>query len=236
MNTQKKNSGLSSVSKILSPAVAGPDKSMTGPPTTNGSPRNEGTKAFGGDNVGINFSLLPRRINRREKLFALIVGLGLVGWLMENVIYQPAVRLSSSWAAKIQLNKGRLTKNRRLIVEGPAIDREYAAYLPFFRQTQGDEATMSLLLSQIESTASRIPLPVLEIKPQKVKGQDFYNDFSINLTLEEEFNKVYRFLYDIQNAPFLFNVEELHLEKDPLRENFIRCTVTLNKRLLRNND
>ena len=92
---------------------------------------------------------------------------------------------------------------------------------------------MSLLLSQIESTAGRIPLTVLEIKPQKVRDEDFYNVFSINLTIEEEFIKVYRFLYDIQNAPLLFNVEELRLEKDPLKETFMKCTLILTKRLIR---
>ncbi len=176
--------------------------------------------------------LFHRRLNPREKFFVVISGLLLLAWFLGNVILKPAWRFSSDWSAKIQLNKGRLNKDRRLIIEGPAIDREYEAYLPFFRQAQGDEATMSLLLSQIESTASRISLPVLEIKPQKVQGEDFYHDFSVNLTIEEEFNKVYRFLYDIQNAPFLFDVEELRLEKDPLKENDIRCTLTLNKRLI----
>ncbi len=175
------------------------------------------------------------RLNHREKYFAIISGLLLFAWFLGNVIFKPAWRFSSEWSAKLQLNKGRLTKDRRLIVEGPAIDREYEAYLPFFRQAQGDEATMSLLLSQIELTASRIPLPVLEIKPQKVKGEDFYNEFSINLTIEEEFNKIYRFLYDIQNAPFLFNVEELRLEKDPLKESFMKCTLILTKRLIGDN-
>ena len=154
------------------------------------------------------------------------------------------MKFSSEGEEKIQLNKGRLLKDRRLILEGPAIDREYEAYLPFFRQTQSvdstgaprDEDTMSLLLSQIESTARQIPVPVLEIKPQKVKSQDLYNDFSISLTIEEEFSKIYHFLYDIQNVPFFLNVEELRLERNPLKENSLRCTVTLNKRLLRNND
>ena len=57
-----------------------------------------------------------------------------------------------------------------------------------------------------------------------------------NLTIEGELSKVQHFLYDLQNAPFLFNVGKLHLEKDPLKENFLRCALTLNKRLLRNND
>ena len=181
-------------------------------------------------------NLFQRKLNPREKYFALIVGLLLSAWFLGNVIVKPAVRFSSDWAGKIQLNKTRLNKDRRLIVEGPAIDREYEAYLPFFRQIQSDEAAMSSLLSQIESIARQLSVPVLEIKPQKVKPQDFYNDFSINLTIEEEITKVCHFLYDIQNAPFLFNVEELRLEKNPLKENFLRCTLTLNKRLLRNND
>lgn len=182
------------------------------------------------------FNFFPRRLNPREKFFAAIIIFLLFVWLLGNVILQPALRISSYMTSEVQSTQGRLNKDRHLIAEGPVMEGEYAAYLAFFRQTQGDEATMSLLLSQIESTAGQIHLPVLEIKPQKVKQMDFYNDFSINLTIEEEFDKVFHFLYDIQNAPFLFNVEELHLEKTPLKENFIKCTLTLNRRLLRAED
>ncbi|HLD70183.1 MAG TPA: type 4a pilus biogenesis protein PilO [Candidatus Omnitrophota bacterium] len=182
-----------------------------------------------------------QRLNARERFFALIIGLLLFAWFLGNVVLTPVWKFFSEWSVKIQLNKGRLSQDRRLILEGPAIDREYEAYLPFFHQAQDadaigssrEEAIMSLLLSQIESTAGRIPLTVLEIKPQKVRDEDFYNVFSINLTIEEEFIKVYRFLYDIQNAPLLFNVEELRLEKDPLKETFMKCTLILTKRLIR---
>ncbi len=53
------------VSKNLSfpnALVGNPDVVVTGPPTTNGSPRHEGTKTFGGDSLGISSNLQEPRI------------------------------------------------------------------------------------------------------------------------------------------------------------------------------
>jgi Tfp pilus assembly protein PilO len=175
-----------------------------------------------------------RSFSSREKsIFILLVAV-FSAHLFYNGLLKPirgrGISLQQKWTSA----QRELKKNLSLIRESPAIEREYADYAAYFLQTQEDEEQMSRLLSHLEAAASQSNVRLGEVKPQRITIRDFYNDFSVHVTMEEEWLTVMRFLYVLQNPPYFFAVTEMRLEKSPPPKTSLKCYLVLGRTLIRN--
>ena len=175
---------------------------------------------------------MMRFLSKREMLIlAVCLLVVLIGGGLKFA-YQPLSAYNEKLQGKVLVSEKRLKNYSRLLHMEPAVNKEYEMYASYFEQKLSDAQEMAGILSEIESAANQAGLRIEDIKPERVKKVDFYNNFSATLTLEGNLETILRFLYTLQNIPHLFRIAEIRLEPYSIREaQLLRCYVLLNKTL-----
>lgn len=175
-----------------------------------------------------------RSLSSRERFIFILALAVLSAFFVFQRVWGPI----HAWRINIRQNgissQRDLEKMLSLIQESPVIEGEYAEYAAYFLQTQEDEAEMARLLSHVEAVASHLNVRLWEVKPQRIRPRDFYNDFSVHLMLEEDLLVMVHFLYTLQNPPYLFAVTEMRLEKSSPKKTSLKCYLVLSRTLIRN--
>jgi len=81
------------------------------------------------------------------------------------------------------------------------------------RQIGSNRKVMSTILAEIEGVAKELDLTISDLKPKKVKRDDYFNHFSVSLLLNSKFIDILHFLYKLQNPPHMFSVDEIRFDK-----------------------
>ena len=174
-----------------------------------------------------------KRLTTRERNIFIICVVLMAVYVGFNVVYKPLAQKARLMQAEIESKKERLTRDLRTIRRSKSVGDEYVVLKEKFKQDKPDEQVMSAMVSQIESIAGDLNLRISDLKPQKVKKQDFYNKFSVTLTIYSSFKDIMRFLYDLQKDPLLYSVDELRLDKGSRRkEETIKTRLILSKVLI----
>jgi len=147
-------------------------------------------------------------------------------------VYIPIKDTRESLQQQIQLTQRRLLKTSRIISKSRNMEQAYVKILENFRQGASDEKVMSSILSQIESVAGELNIRIGDMKPKKVKKIDFYNNFSVSISMEADLRNIVAFIHKLEHAPHMFHVDELRLDKDNPRVSVLRCRLDLSKVLI----
>ncbi len=135
-----------------------------------------------------------KRLTQREQFFAIIVvvlGIILFGYYSLVQPFKEQIRLLEN---KIKDNEKQIGKNFKLIRKGEAGDKEYKIYLEKFKQDKPNEQVMSSILSEIEEVARELQLQISDLKPKRVKEGEYYNQFSVSLTIDGHLEDIVHFL------------------------------------------
>ena len=149
-----------------------------------------------------------------------------------NLFYKPLIENFSDSDDKIKVAEKRLHNNLKIIRKEKSVNEEYEKYALNFKQKASDEQAMTSILSEIESMANQVSLRISDMQPKRVRKIDFYNNFSVTLTVEGEMPVIIKFLYTLQNPPHLFKVDEIYLEKSAVKSGEVKCRLILSKVLI----
>lgn len=130
-------------------------------------------------------------------------------------------------------NRGSLEEDKAgketLLQNSATIERQWDFYMKYFRQKFNEEEQLSEFLSQIEKMAENAHLTMNDRTPQKVKKADLINIYSFDLVLEGDMKSLAEFLYHLQNEPYLFEIDQLRLEKNPSQNSQLKCFLTVSR-------
>ncbi len=172
----------------------------------------------------------PRHLTKREKnILRVCVALAIVYAGYHGAV-NPFKDQMSVMDEKIDAQQKQLNENLRLIRRAGALKNRYQFYLQRFKQDKGNEQLVSLILEEIERAADDLNLRIANLKPEGVKKEEFFNRFSVSLTIESDFAGIIHFLHILQGEPHLFSVEQMRLEKGVQRNSpTIKSQITLGK-------
>ena len=176
--------------------------------------------------------MATRRLSFREKIILVFCICLLLLYVSTVFIFKPLHEKLLSLRKKISNAERKLENNLAIIPQGKIIDKQYDKYAALLKQQASDEQEMASILSEIESVASQVEMRVSDVKPKRVKNVDFFNHFSVSLSIEGELNSIIRFIYILQNEPYLFRVDEVRFEKRSLRTSKIKCQFVLSRALI----
>ncbi len=176
--------------------------------------------------------MAQKQFSKREKIIFVICVVMAVIYAGYHFIFQPLQGSQVTLEDKIRVAQKQLRNNEKMMAQEKAVDEQYDQYAANFQQKSSDEQEMASILSQVESLANDIPLRVADMKPKKVKRTDFYNLFSASLTIEGDLAAIVRFLYTLQNTPYLFRADEVYFERSSVRTTQMRCRLVLSKVLI----
>ncbi len=175
---------------------------------------------------------LIRSLSAREMrifVFCLTLIVGSAGY---HFILRPLKENIVDLENKIIVHEKRLRKNLGLVKQKASIDTNYSQYAALLKQNASQEQQMALIIDEIGAVANQVQLRVSDIKPKKVRPVDFYNNFTVSLSVEGELKTILHFLYILQSSPHLFAIDELYIEKGTMRSVQVRCRLSLSKALV----
>lgn len=146
--------------------------------------------------------------------------------------YAPFKEKSAQIKTKIESGKKQLSKNLKTIRKGERYEKENKVLLENFKQKGSDEQTMSAIITEIESVAGQVNIRIADLKPQKVRKADVFNNFSVSLVLDGQLTPIMNFVYNLQNQPHLFTVDELRLDKKSPNSQDLKGYLILSRILL----
>ncbi len=89
---------------------------------------------------------------------------------------------------------------------------------------------MSSILSEIEETAGQLKLKISDLKPTRVKREEYNNRFSVTLTIDSKLVDIMHFLHLLQQTPHLFQIQEVYFEKSAMQDgSSLRTQLVLEK-------
>jgi Tfp pilus assembly protein PilO len=173
-----------------------------------------------------------RALTRRETGILRVVIAAAVVLALYRGVYFSYKNRREDLQVRIAHNEKLLEKNLRAIQKSKAYEQKNQQLLDVFKQVGSDEQVMSSMISEIEQTAAALKIHLSDMKPQKNRKVDFFNQFSVSLILDGQITPIMNFIHLLQNTPHLFEVTELRLEKKSFNSNDLKCYLVLNRLLI----
>jgi len=155
--------------------------------------------------------------NREQKIFVICLVVVFLA-VFYNSLIMPLQRKANSIHQEIMLQKKQFNGNMEIIQKAESFDDRYDSYLKRFGKTGSGEEVSSSILSEIEQIARKLELHISELKTQKIKHNELDDQFSVRLTISSDFVEVIHFLHMLQQAPYLFDVEEVEFKRSARRD------------------
>jgi len=172
-----------------------------------------------------------RLSNREQSIFIICLATVFV-YVVYVVFYKPLKEKVADLTAQTELAERQLEKHIRIIRKGKAYQPRFERYMAKYKQTTSDNEVMSSILSQIEQESGKFDIRISQLKPQRVKKENFYNNFSVSVTLEGALAEVIKLLYNLQHEPYLFKIEDARFDQHYQKPTNVQCQLILTKILL----
>ena len=134
--------------------------------------------------------------------------------------------------SKIVAGRKQLEKNLKIIHKAQRYEKQNTAIIANFKQKGSDEQAMSTIITEIESVAGEVNIRIADLKPQKVRKTGSFNNFSVSLVLDGQLTPIMNFVYDLQNQPHWFGVDEMRLDKKSPNSPDLKGYLVLSRTLL----
>ncbi len=175
-----------------------------------------------------------RHFTKREQNIFIICILVIFSFITYNGFIKPLKGKINLIKGDIESAKIDIHKYNRVLGRSKSVEAKYSRFLGDFKQNVSNEQVMSALLSEIGVVAGKLNLRISDKKPKKVKEHDYYNHFSVSLTIDSKLVEVVHFLYILQNQPHLFDVEEIRFDKSSRRKDkTLKTRLVLSKILIK---
>jgi len=165
-----------------------------------------------------------RRLTEREQKIFIACLVMVVLSVFYNGLARPLKAKADFLRQEISIRQSQLERDRGAIQASKVLDEQYDIYAWQFHQPGTEEEAASSILSEIEKVAGKLGLHVTDLKPKRIERNEHNNQFSVSLTISSELVDIVRFLYTLQQAPHLFDVEEIEFEKLVRRKESVMTT------------
>ena len=176
--------------------------------------------------------MVKRQVSQREQaLFIVCIG-AIAIYVGYQFVFKALRSRLESLDRTIAAAERRLETQINILRQETMVTRHYDQRVSSRAQQSSDENEMASIVSEIGSVAAVVNLRVADLKPQRVRKVDFYNEFSVSLAVDGELLTILEFLHALQGDPHRFSIDEINLDKGSARTAEIRCRLVASKILI----
>ena len=176
---------------------------------------------------------MNKNFTEREKNIFVLMVFCIFLFIVYRVVIAPINEKNAFLDEELDTKINIFNKNLKIINEENNLNEEYEIFYEAFSQKKANEKVMAEILSDIENVASSLNLNIADLKPNIVKKEGIFNQFSISLTINSNFIDIIHFVSVLQSKPYFLNVEEIRLNKKLNQDMFlIKTELVLGKRLI----
>jgi len=161
-------------------------------------------------------------LTKREKVLFYLTAIFLFSIIIEKGVFSPLRKKSSYLSKKIISYEVKLIKAKRILQEEERIE---SAYKKIVNSNHSD--TSVSFLKEIETITKKIGLHITEIRYQKVQESNIEKRYFVILKGKDKWEKILRFIYEIEKASLLLRIERLQLVSQKNEE--LRIEMVLSK-------
>jgi Tfp pilus assembly protein PilO len=134
---------------------------------------------------------------------------------------------------RILKNEKELRKFSQVLRGEQAVEKKLNKYQELFKQRSSDEGEMTKILSDVEAAAQMCSMKIINMQPERIKKQDFYNYFSVNVQSQGSLKKICEFLYKLEASPYFFHIDEVRIEKYSIQAGDLKCQFLVSRFLVK---
>jgi len=174
------------------------------------------------------------KLSKREKRILVSVILITTAGLCYNFLIEPLFMRYRNVNSRIDLIKVKLKKSLSFIKDKQKVDAEYMKYEKKLKSRGSDEQDITLILDEIERTASRSGLNITSMRPKPPIHKDHYSRFAVEIETESDMNALMQFIYHIKKSPQMLKIEKLNLNTRSSQQGVaIRSSMLISKLIMK---
>lgn len=121
---------------------------------------------------------------------------------------------------------------RQVLRSEQAVTQKLEQYKELFTQRSSDEGEMTRILSEVDAAAQKKTVKIINMEPERIKSQDFYNYFSVNVQAQGSLKNICEFLYLLETKPYFFRIDEMRIEKYSIQAENLKIQLLVSRFLL----
>ncbi|MBU1090284.1 MAG: hypothetical protein KKC42_00365 [Candidatus Omnitrophica bacterium] len=152
------------------------------------------------------------KLNKREKILALVVGGLLLVFMFKILIFGPLVGKLSNVGQEISQTQLSIRKYLEIVERKEDILKAQEQIQRYSGLKGTDQEKMTTILSKIETVARKAGLSILDMNPQAtVKTGVPPTIYRVQLRAEADMESIVDFIYNLENSDILFKIDKLDL-------------------------
>jgi len=176
----------------------------------------------------VNVVFLNNLSKREKRILLLTVLVGSLS-LTYIMVVEPLFKRFNELNSEIMLKKRKLQKIYALLGHKDKIEAEYEKIIKADVKDASDEEIIANILKQIETSAKDSGVQLSNIRPERIRQEDYYKRLSIEVNAEAPINALFKFIYKLETSPALLKIERLQITPSRRQEGFVESTFIITK-------
>ncbi len=169
------------------------------------------------------------KMSRRERLLfyltMIIIGVFVVHWW----VLRPTLTRSHALSQQIQLKKRMIESSLYLLKQKAEILESAGRFAKYGKQGLSEEEEAAFLLRQIEETAKKSSVQMIDLKPYSARRIDSRIEYKVELEIESPINQLMTFIYNLQNSDDLLRTSKFRISPREGNPSVLKAYLTITK-------
>ncbi len=169
-----------------------------------------------------------RQLNKIEKILTAVIVILVIIFIFNQIIISPLQEKLSGAEQDIMRAQLLVRKYFELEQRKEGLLKENKRIERYLSLKGSDDEKMTIVLSRIEAEARKAGLVIIDMKPdtaQRLKSVPVV--YRIQLNAEAEMEKIFNFVYNMENAGILFKFDKLNLSIKDETTGIIKIEATI---------
>jgi len=169
------------------------------------------------------------KLSKREKIIFYITIFVIFSFVVAHFLLNPAISKIEALDKEIAAEEDNIKKSLLLLSREDEIMAEHDRYLPYFEKSETESLEPISFLKSIENLAQSASVELLDIKPNPVQEGELTKEYFVTLSCEAPMDRIFDFLYSIENSEHLLSVERLTVTPREEGTNIVKCNIYISK-------
>lgn len=169
------------------------------------------------------------RLSKREKFIFYAAALFVSVTLLDRIIISPIFSRMKRMEEDTREMETQIRNDLRILSHKDRIEKESKEYGSFFEKPKTDDEEMSSILKEVENTANRTSIYLIDLKPAEITEVGVSKVYRVNLNCEAQMEQLVDFMYNIESSNKLLIIERYQINPKSKESSVARCRMTISK-------
>ena len=173
--------------------------------------------------------MIIEKFSKREQGLLLITAILVACAFVYGFVAEPLIRAHAGLNRQIETGRLKLQKNQKLLSQRVTIMADYKRYADMIKPMASEEEEVAAMLKIIENIARKGSIRITNVRPQPVKDEGIYKEFTFELIAESDVKGLAKFIYDLQGSGNLLRVRKLTMSTAASKDKSIKAIIEITK-------